>query len=654
MVSGALVLRARLSPEAGPVLRLVLTADGQQVCTREAPPFECPWDAGKNVAAHHVRALAILRDGRRLVANVRTKGARFAPAVEVEVVQVAATVTDKGGRFVKGLGRDVFRIFEDGVRQPVTHFIGEGTARELVVAVDMSGSMEDAMPACRAAVKQFLAGLRPDDQLTLLAFNDNVFTLAARETDPAARQRAVDRLAPWGGTALHDVVLRSLDLLDRQRGRRALVLFTDGEDRSSHATVEDVERRVEMSAAPIYVIAQGKGMRERELKRGLDRLADVSGGRAFFTDSVEEAARGLHRHPREPREPVPAGLRSRQPRAGRIVANHQGRGRRRGGPQGAGSPGLSRDREERLKMRTLAFLLLPALALAQQPPVFEAKVDVVAVDVNVIDAVGKAVRGLKPEDFKITVDGVARTVLSAEFMDFETEETEAEAPPPSPYFSTNEGVKPGRLILIAVDQGHIGLGNGRTVLQTADRLLDKLTPRDRTGLVAFPAGVRVEFTGDHRLVREALGKVVGQARRLSQRVSVTEAMAHAEDHDVTLWSQVTERECPSSLEERDRAECLSTLETEAQQVARDFRAKARNSLDMLAAIFEGLKSLEGPKTLVLITEGMGQDDAFHVRQVASLAAAARVSLFVLQIDSPLFADASQAAPVSTRSRTTLS
>ncbi len=298
-------------------------------------------------------------------------------------------------------------------------------------------------------------------------------------------------------------------------------------------------------------------------------------------------------------------------------------------------------------MRTLAFLSLPALALAQEPPVFEAKVDVVAVDVNVVDAVGKAVRGLEPEDFKITVDGVARTVLSAEFMDFETEEAEPEAPPPSPYFSTNEGVKPGRLILIAVDQGHIGLGNGRAVLQTADRLLDKLTPRDRTGLVAFPAGVRVEFTGDHRLVREALGKVVGQARRLSQRVSITEAMAHAEDHDVTLWSQVTERECPSSLEERDRAQCLSTLETEAQQVARDFRAKARNSLDMLAAIFEGLKSLEGPKTLVLITEGMGQDDAFHVRQVASLAAAARVSLFVLQIDSPLFADASQASPVST-------
>jgi hypothetical protein len=91
VVSGAVMLRARLEPEAVPIVRLVFTADGRQVCTREAPPFECPWDAGPDVAPHQVRVLAILRDGRRMVANVRTKGARFAPSVEVEVVQVAAT-----------------------------------------------------------------------------------------------------------------------------------------------------------------------------------------------------------------------------------------------------------------------------------------------------------------------------------------------------------------------------------------------------------------------------------------------------------------------------------------------------------------------------------------------------------------------------------
>jgi VWFA-related protein len=206
----------------------------------------------------------------------------------VDLVQVAASVTDKGGHFVRGLTKDSFRIFEDGVEQPVSHFIGEGTARELVVAVDMSGSMAEALPVCRQAVKKFLAELKPEDQVTLLAFNDSIFSLARRETDPAARARAVDRLAPWGGTALYDVVLRGLDLLDQRRGRRALVVFTDGEDRSSRATVADVERRVEVSDSPIYLIGEGRGTKERELKRVLDRLADVSGGRAFYPDRIEE------------------------------------------------------------------------------------------------------------------------------------------------------------------------------------------------------------------------------------------------------------------------------------------------------------------------------------------------------------------------------
>jgi len=287
-VSGEVSLRARMEPASLPVLRITFSADGRPVCARERAPFECTWDAGPLVSAHDLRAVAILKDGRRVVSRVRTRESAFSPGVDVDVVQVAATVTDGHGRFVRGLNKDSFRIFEDGVPQPVTHFVGEGTARELVVAVDMSGSMGDAMPVCRQAVKKFLATLKPEDRLTLMAFNDNIFTLAKQETDPAARARAVDRLAPWGGTALYDVVLKALGLLDRQRGRRALVLFTDGEDRSSQAAVDDVERRVEVSDAPIYVIGQGRGLRERTLKRVLDRLGETSGGRSFYTDRIEE------------------------------------------------------------------------------------------------------------------------------------------------------------------------------------------------------------------------------------------------------------------------------------------------------------------------------------------------------------------------------
>ena len=287
-VSGLVTLRARVEPDGLPVVRVAFAADGHPVCAREAPPWECAWDAGQDVVAHSIRAVAVLTDGSRLVDTVRTEAAAFAPVVDVEVVQVAATVTDEKGRLVKGLGKDAFRVLEDGQEREVTHFIGADEEREMVVAVDMSGSMGPAMARCREAVKRFLASTRPIDHVTLLAFNDSVFTVSRREAPPEARLRAVDHLRSWGSTAFYDAVLRGLDLLERHRGRRALVLFTDGEDMVSHATVQDVQRRIEVSASPVYVVAQGKGMREPGLKRVLDRVAGVSGGRAFYTDSVDE------------------------------------------------------------------------------------------------------------------------------------------------------------------------------------------------------------------------------------------------------------------------------------------------------------------------------------------------------------------------------
>ena len=86
----------------------------------------------------------------------------------------------------------------------------------------MSGSMVSAMTRCREAVKRFLATVRPVDHVTLLAFNDSVFTVSRREATPEARLRAVDRLRAWGSTALYDAVLRGLDGLEKHRGRRAL------------------------------------------------------------------------------------------------------------------------------------------------------------------------------------------------------------------------------------------------------------------------------------------------------------------------------------------------------------------------------------------------------------------------------------------------
>jgi VWFA-related protein len=285
---GLLTLRARVEPEAVAVARLSFFADDRPVCLRDAPPWECSWNAGDGSAAHTVRAVALLRDGRRLSASVQTGIATLTLPVDVDVVQVTATVTDGDGRLVKGLRQEDFRVFEDGRPEEVTHFIGSDSERELVVAVDMSASMASAMAACTEAVKRFLGTLRPIDRVTVLAFNDSVFTVARRDATPEARLRAVGRLRAWGSTSFYDAVLKGLDLLEKNRGRRALVLFTDGEDMVSHATAGDVQRRVEVSATPVFVVAQGKGMREPALKRVLDRVAGVSGGRAFYTDRIEQ------------------------------------------------------------------------------------------------------------------------------------------------------------------------------------------------------------------------------------------------------------------------------------------------------------------------------------------------------------------------------
>ncbi len=287
-VSGALTLRVEIAPAGTPVTRLTLSADGQLVCTLDRPPFECPWDAGAGIRAHLLRAAAQLPDGTRLAASVRTRADQLVFSADAGVVQVMVTVTDEHGQFVKGLARQAFRVYEDGRPQPVVHFDDPSAPRELVAALDMSASMLPAMPRLRTAVKAFLGRVRPVDKLTLLAFNDGVFSLARREVDPAARQRAVDRLAAWGGTALYDTLLQGLDLTGRQKGRKALVVFSDGEDTASLSTAADVERRVRTSDAPLYVIAQGRGQEVAALRELVGQLARLSGGRAFYTNDIDE------------------------------------------------------------------------------------------------------------------------------------------------------------------------------------------------------------------------------------------------------------------------------------------------------------------------------------------------------------------------------
>ncbi len=286
-LTGLTRLRASVTPP-DTTTGLVFFVDGRQVCALTKPPFECDWDAGAAITTHQVRAVATIAGGTRIFQTVRTKSIGYVERVDVDVVQVTVTVADGHGKFVRNVPKTAFRVFEDGRPQVISHFASEDVPLELVAAIDISGSMAPAMPKVKQAVKEVLGDVPPQDQVTLLGFNDTILTLTRKTTDLAERIKAVDRLAPWGSTALYDVLLRGIQILGRQTGRKALVVFTDGEDQGSHATINDVERRLQSSDVTLYMIAQGRGVTMEPLKRIMERLSVPTGGRALFTDSIDE------------------------------------------------------------------------------------------------------------------------------------------------------------------------------------------------------------------------------------------------------------------------------------------------------------------------------------------------------------------------------
>jgi Ca-activated chloride channel family protein len=286
-VSGPTVIQANVAPP-GAATSVAFFVDGGLACTVTRIPFECRWDAGRTVIEHQLRVVATLAAGGRIVRTVRTKAVGYVESVDVNTVQVTATVTEGHGHFVRRLPQSAFHLLEDGQPQAITYFTSENVPLELLVAIDISGSMTPSMPKLKAAVKAFLTAVPPKDQVTLLAFNDGIFSLATRATDPAERIKAVDGLLPFGSTALYDVIIEGVGRLGHEAGRKVMIVFTDGEDEGSHAPIEEVERRLQASDVTLYMIGQGRGTLLPPLKKIIQRLAAPTGGRALFTERIDE------------------------------------------------------------------------------------------------------------------------------------------------------------------------------------------------------------------------------------------------------------------------------------------------------------------------------------------------------------------------------
>ena len=287
-VSGPVLLKVTIDGEAGPSLVEDVTffADGRQVCVVPGTRPQCGWDAGPQLTEHALRAVARLKSGGRLVANVRTKDAGYVEAVSVDIVLANTVVTD-GGRFVKGLTRDDFKVFDDGKERPITSFQSTDAALELVLALDVSGSMNASLDDVKDAARVFLKALRPQDRVTLVAFNDAMFTLSRGVAGTEALP-ALDKLAAWGGTSLYDVVVRSMQLLSKKAGKHAIVIFSDGDDNASQSNLQQVRRLTGDSDAMLMAVGLGRGSEVDNLKETHESLAEASGGRVLFAKRSDE------------------------------------------------------------------------------------------------------------------------------------------------------------------------------------------------------------------------------------------------------------------------------------------------------------------------------------------------------------------------------
>ena len=289
IVTGSMRLEAVVYP-AREVETVNFFVNGRLVCTIEREPFRCAWESGPVVRGHHVRVVATLQGGRRLVGNVHTKDLGYTEKIRTDAVLVPVIVTDNG-EFVRGLTQQDFEVFEDGIVQPISSMVSEDAPLDLVLAIDISGSMEHALGDVKAAVKQLLSKLRPGDAATLVGFNDTMFIAAEREKDQRAREDAVELLTSWGGTALYDATVRALDLVSREWGRKGVVIFSDGDDRHSLTQRETAMARVQASDAMLYTVGFGSGATVPRLRSSLQTYARATGGRPFFPRETKELDR---------------------------------------------------------------------------------------------------------------------------------------------------------------------------------------------------------------------------------------------------------------------------------------------------------------------------------------------------------------------------
>lgn len=243
--------------------------------------------AVRRVAALVLLTLAVAASGAR----AQTPTVEPTIRVNVRLVSVFVNVTDQNGALIGGLGKDDFRVAEDGRPQTIGIFERQSELPlNIVLAIDTSGSVHKDLSEEVAAAKRFVHSLlRPQDQMSVIEFATNVRELTGFTNKPAQIERALGQLRSDFATALYEAITLGSTRLGRREGRRILVLVTDGDNTVKGTSYDDALDAALRSEAMIYSlidvpIAASAG-RNLGGEHALIALSEQTGGKHFYVNA---------------------------------------------------------------------------------------------------------------------------------------------------------------------------------------------------------------------------------------------------------------------------------------------------------------------------------------------------------------------------------
>jgi len=207
--------------------------------------------------------------------------AQFSLLSELGVVPV--TVVDSYNRYISGLERENFTLYENKIQQPIKYFSNYPLPISAGIILDISGSMEDNISSARNAVKTFLTDRVEGDECFFMTFNEKLRVVREFTTHPELIDLAF--ISPKGYTALFDAIYLGLEKMRKAVNvRRALIIITDGEDNRSRYTLSEIKEAAVESDVQVYVIQQ----RNEYGYSVLESIAAATGGKVFQPYSLSQ------------------------------------------------------------------------------------------------------------------------------------------------------------------------------------------------------------------------------------------------------------------------------------------------------------------------------------------------------------------------------